>query len=442
MTGASSRPFDRWRDHGTTGNDVSSEEKNPGPIFYGWYVVASAFAILFFNSGARFSFGVIFKPMVEEFGWDRGSISLAFFLNMTAYAISLIGVGTLYDRFGPKWVIVISTVFLSAGYMLISVMDSLWQFLAFYGIIAGIGLGGTSVTLMAAVTSKWFKKWRGLATSFAVSGNSLGQFALVPLFTIFVFRYGWRLSYFAIGLIMLCVNLMLALFVIKGDPVDLGQRPYGAQAHERAEKVVEKTSPAERIGDLSLRDAIRTRSFWLFLIVMFICGSGDFLVTTHLIPLVTDQGISPITAGNMLAWFGLMSLAGILVAGPASDLIGNKTPIALTFMVRFVLFLLILRYQNLRFFYVFALAFGFTVLITAPLNATLIGKLYGLSHLGLISGLIATVHHIGGGFWAYMGGMIFDKTGSYRLAFIVSAIMALVAVFSTILITERRHQIQ
>ncbi len=422
-----------------TESDLSSQDKNPESIFYGWYVVASAFAILFFNSGARFSFGVIFKPIIEEFGWDRGSISLAFFFNMTAYALSLVGVGRLYDRYGPKWVIVISTVFLSSGYLLISVMDSLWQFLVFYGIIAGIGLGGTSVTLMAAVTSKWFKKWRGLATSFAVSGNSIGQFALVPLFTVFVFRYGWRLSYLAIGLIMLCVNLILALWVIKGDPDDLSQRPYGAEDQEIAEKGTEKSYLSENSEDLGLRDAIRTRSFWLFLTVMFICGSGDFLVTTHLILFVTDQGISPITAGNMLAWLGLMGLAGILVAGPASDLIGNKTPIALTFILRFVLFILILRYQNLRSFYVFALAFGFTVLITAPLNATLIGKLYGLSHLGLISGLIATVHHIGGGFWAYMGGVIFEKTGSYQLAFILSAIMALVAVLSTLFIREQRH---
>jgi predicted MFS family arabinose efflux permease len=156
--------------------------------------------------------------------------------------------------------------------------------------------------------------------------------------------------------------------------------------------------------------------------------------------LVTDYDISPTTAGNMLAWYGLMSLAGVLVAGPASDLIGNKIPIALTFLMRFVLFLLILRYQNLASFYIFALAFGFTHLITAPLTPTLMGRLYGFSHVGLLSGFITTIHHLGGGFWAYAGGLIFDKTGSYQLAFILSAIMALGAVFSSIFIKEERHQ--
>jgi len=99
-----------------------------------------------------------------------------------------------------------------------------------------------------------------------------------------------------------------------------------------------------------------------------------------------------------------------------------------------------LKYQNLTSFYIFAFGFGFTYLITAPLTPTLIGRLYGISHIGLISGLITTVHHLGGGFWAYMGGVIFDQTGGYRLAFILSAMMATVAVFCSILIVERRHQ--
>ena len=91
-------------------------------------------------------------------------------------------------------------------------------------------------------------------------------------------------------------------------------------------------------------------------------------------------------------------------------------------------------------FYVFALIFGFTFLITAPLNPTLVGRLYGLSHVGLISGFITTVHHLGGGFGAYLGGLIFDHMGSYRLAFVLSAIMAMVAVLSSMAIAERRHQ--
>ena len=141
----------------------------------------------------------------------------------------------------------------------------------------------------------------------------------------------------------------------------------------------------------------------------------------------------------MLAFLGLLSLGGILIAGPASDWIGNRWPIALTFVLRFMLYLLILRYPNEVNFYIFALLFGFTFLITAPLTATLMGKLYGLSHVGLLSGFVTTIHHLAGGFWAYLGGLVFDKTGSYRYIFIISAVMCLIATACSLLIKEKRH---
>jgi MFS family permease len=409
-------------------------------FFYGWYILASSFLILFFTTGARFTIGVVFKPLMAEFGWDRGLISLAFFLNMTIYAFSLIIIGRAYDRHGPKWVIMISAVFLSVGFMSLSLVEASWQFFIFYGILAALGMGGTTVPLFAALMSKWFERGRGLAVSMGLAGSCMGQFILVPAFTVLVLRYGWRISYFCIGLIMLVVIMTLALVVIKGDPHDLGLEPWGHENRVNVRKDKDRKITNINSRDLGLTDAMKTYSFWLFVAVMFVCGSGDFLVTTHLIPMVTDYNIPATTAGNMLAWLGLMSLPGILIAGPLSDVIGNKIPIVLTFLMRFALFILILKFQGLVSFYVFACAFGFTLLITAPLNALLVGKLYGFSHVGLLSGFITTIHHLGGGFWAYLGGEIFDRTGSYELAFILSAIMALVAVLCTVLIKEKRHE--
>lgn len=410
-------------------------------IFYGWYVLAASFAILFLTSGVRFSMGVVFKPLMWEFGWDRGLISLAFFLNMTIYAVSLIFVGKYYDRYGPKWVIIISNFFISAGFMSLAFINSFGQFLVFYGIIAATGMGGTTVPLYAALLSKWFTKGRGLAVSLGLAGSSIGQFILVPVLTAVVFRYGWRISYFSVGLIMLLMISALALFIIKGDPQDLDLKPYGHHNEEAEGRNDAQKSGRIKAGDLSLSDAAKTYSFWFFVTFMFICGSADFMITTHLIPLVTDYNISPTTAGNMLAWLGLMSLVGLLIAGPASDKIGTKTPIALTFLLRFLLFTLILNYQNQLALYVFACAFGFTLLITAPLNAILVGRLYGFSHVGLISGVITTIHHLGGGFWTYMGGEVFDRTGSYRLVFIISAILALFAILFTLAIKEKKHRV-
>jgi MFS family permease len=407
-------------------------------LFYGWYILASSFAILFFSSGARYSFGVAFKPMIKEFDWSRGSISLAFFLNMTVFAVSLVAAGRLYDRYGAKRVIVISTVFVSAGFALISLINSLWQFYIVYGVFAAIGLGGTSVSLLSALVSKWFQKWRGLAISLALAGNCLGQFVLIPMFTFSTLKYGWRISYLSIGLMMFLVNMTLVLFVIKESAGHLGTTSAQEKRDEKKRGSGEIAS-SESLQDLSLREATKTYSFWLFLVTMFVCGSGDFLVTTHLIPFVTDHGIHPTKAGNMLAWLGLMSLVGVLIAGPATDFIGNKIPAAITFLLRFGAFLMILTYENPTSFYLFSIIFGFTYIITGPITTTLLGRLYGFSHIGLLSGFVTTIHHLGGGLWAYLGGFIFDQTGSYRLAFICSAIMAFVAFLCCILIRERRH---
>jgi len=417
--------------------NVSKEGASKIRLHYGWFILASSFAILFFNSGARYSFGVAFKPMAKEFDWSRGSISLAFFLNMTLFALSLIAAGKLYDRYGAKWVILIATIFVSAGYGLISLVTSLWQFYIIYGVFAGIGLGGTSIALLAALVSKWFTQWRGFAISLALAGSCMGQFVVVPLFTFSTLRYGWRISYLSIGLIMFFVNMALVLFVIKENENRVGSTLSESKQGETKTGSGEKAS-SDSVQDLGLRGAMKTSSFWFFLIVMFVCGSGDFLVTTHLIPFVTDHGIHPAKAGNMLAWLGLMSLLGMLIAGPASDLIGNRIPMAIAFLLRLGAFLLIIIYQNAASFYLFSIIFGLTYFVTGPLTTTLLGRLYGLSHIGLLSGFVTTVHHIGGGFWAYLGGVIFDQTGSYRLAFICSASLAFIAFLCCIFIRERR----
>ncbi|MCU0595537.1 MAG: MFS transporter [Desulfobacterota bacterium] len=418
---------------------ISNSTPRPSRIFYGWYVLAASFLILFLSSGARFTIGIAFKPLLAEFGWSRSDVSLAALLNMTFFSLSVIVTGKWYDRFGPKWVIVVSTLLVSSGYMLIALTQTLWHFLLLYGVIAAMGLGGTTVPIFAALMSKWFEKRRGLTISLALSGNCLGQFALVPVFTTLITECGWRASHFWIGCMMLVLNLSLTFLVIRGDPEDLGVIPYGRQEANASPSAPGEAADRAAEKDLGLGEAMRKPSFWLFTLFMFVCGSGDFLVTTHMIPMVTDFGIPAVTASNMLAWFGLLGLAGILAAGPASDLIGDKIPIALTFLLRVFAFILVIAYQNMVSFYVFALVFGFTFLVTAPLTPTLVGRLYGFSHVGVLSGFITTIHHLGGGIAAWGGGVLFDLTGSYRIVLIISAAMAAMAVVSVMLIRPRRE---
>jgi len=265
---------------------------------------------------------------------------------------------------------------------------------------------------------------------------------------------GWRVACLWIAGLSGGVGLLVALVVLRGDPPRFGLRPYGASAGP-GESVTERTGcqkagltvprsgrgAATVVGtrDLTLLEAMRTRSLWLFAIVMFVCGGGDTIITTHLVPLVTDHGISTGTAAGMLAWLGLLSLGGLLLAGPAADLVNNKIPIAVTFGLRVILFGLILTYKGVVPFWIFSLGFGLTLLVTAPLKTTLVGALYGVTHLGFICGFVTTFHMLGAGMWAYLGGLIYDKTGDYDLAFVISLGLAALAVICTLLIREERH---
>ena len=416
------------------------DEKHHSGIFYGWYIVAASFLILFFNSGAMYSFGVVFKPIVAEFCWGRGPVSLVFFVNMVVFALAIAVTGRLYDRYGPKWVIVVCSLFLCVGLILTAFMTAFWHFVLAYGLLVAIGFAGTSISLMGALISRWFVARRGLAISLAIAGFCLGQFVIVPLFTMGTLRFGWRLSYALMGLVSLAINSLLAFFVIKDGKPRGNSRNSLVASVQFGDSSTDGPSPAAPpVRDMGLREALKTRSYWLFLIVMFICGSHDFFVTTHLVPFATDNGVTAAAASNMLAWFGLIGFAGVLIAGPMADHTGVKAVVVLSFVLRVLAFPMILLFTDHTSIWIFSLAIGFSSIMTAPLNPVLMGKLYGLSHLGLLSGLVVTLHHTGGGFWTFVGGILFDSSGDYRLAFLLSAVTSALAILCTILIREKRH---
>ncbi len=252
--------------------------------------------------------------------------------------------------------------------------------------------------------------------------------------------HGWRTAFIVMGLGVLVINLALALTCIKSSPEEIGLQPYGDTPPVVGTEPPLDTHQNQTLTmDANLSQAARTSSFWFYLVLMIVCGGGDYLFLTHLIPMVTDYGITPADAGRMLGWAGLLSLAGVLITGPVTDRIGNKIPLIITFGLRAIIFILILQYQSVMAFYLFALAFGFTMLITAPITTTLTGKLYGFTHVGLITGFITTMHHLSGGVWAYLGGTLFDRTGNYQGVFLYSAIFALVALVCALGIQEKYH---
>ncbi|MGD9010582.1 MAG: MFS transporter, partial [Desulfobacteraceae bacterium] len=282
---------------------------------------------------------------------------------------------------------------------------------------------------------------RGMAVSLAMCGGPVGQFVMVPPATHVIHTYGWRWVFIALALLVLVVCVGVATTLMKAAAPQDADLSGGAGASPKPAPGSASPDDHTSTGDLNLGQAMKTPSFWFFAILMAVCGGGDYLVITHLVPMVTDAGISARTAGNMMAWFGLMGMAGLMITGPVSDRFGNKLPTVATFVLRLILFVLILFYKNTTTFYVFALMFGFTMFITAPITTTLLAKLYGLSSIGLISGVVTTIHHLGGGIWIWLGGAAFDRFGNYDAIFGLYAGSSAIAVICGILIKEERHPV-
>ena len=149
-------------------------------LFHGWYVLAASFIVLFLSGGSRAAIGVMVEPMETELGWTREAISAARFLNLGIYALSTIITGRLYDRYGPKWIVIGSTLLFCAGHALMATMNAMWQLYLYFGVLNAMGLAGVTVTLFGTLVGKWFEKWRGLCVTLAFAGTCIGQFLLVP----------------------------------------------------------------------------------------------------------------------------------------------------------------------------------------------------------------------------------------------------------------------
>ena len=238
-------------------------------------------------------FGLLVKPMQTEFDWSRGAVTSAAFVNLVVYAVSLLVTGRLYDRWGPKWVIAGSAVLVTLGFALMATVDSLWQFLLYYGVLAAAGFGGTSIALFGSIMGRWFEERRGLAVSLALAGFFVGQFVLIPSALQAPSPIdGWRSTCLVDSRHHAGSQPRTH---VRGDTrrprqiegAALRQRTRGLCGRRPARGIEPRRSvAAPPIADLSLAQAMRTRSLWLFTVVMFVCGAGDYLLINHLVAMV------------------------------------------------------------------------------------------------------------------------------------------------------------
>ncbi len=395
-------------------------QQSPGAkpeFFYGYIIVATAFSIMVAIFGLYYSFGIFFDPVLLEFGWTRATTSGAFSLSMIVYGLLNVAVGGFTDRFGPRMVVTICGVLIGLGYLLMSQISTVWQLYLFYGVIIGAGMGGSFIALLSSV-AKWFVKRRGMMTGIVMAGIGIGTLIGPPVASWLIATYGWRLSYVILGSIVLLVVVLAAQF-LRRDPTQVGQVAYGADE-------VEKLRPRLGAGGFSLREAIYTRQFWIVFAMLFCFGFGLYAVLVHIAPHAIELEISAANAASILAAIGVSSILGKVLLGIAVDRIGGRLGFIISFiLISAALFWLVPVTEVWR-LYLFAAIFGFAYGGCGVSEAPLVAGLFGLRSHGLVLGVINVGFTIGGSLGPLMAGYIFDVTGSYQVAFLISAIIGIV----------------
>jgi MFS family permease len=383
-------------------------DENPQVKFlYGYVIAASCFAIQAVGIGTYFSYGVLFNPLISEFGWSRaavaGASSVAFFL----MGFLGMGVGRLNDRIGPRKLMTVTGIFFGAGYLLMSRLDAIWQLYLFFGIVFGIGLSSIDVIALTTI-ARWFVKKRGFVTGIVKVGTGAGQMTIPFWASILVIRYGWRYSCVIIGAAVLAILVSIAQ-LMRRDPNVMGLSPDG-DAHGSS------ASSLLAAEGLSLREALHTRQFWMlcatFLAIVFCL----MIVMVHIVPLARDIGISPTRAAGILSTIGGVSMGGRFLSGFAIDRIGSKRVMLFCFMLLIAALWWLQIAEALWMLYFFGVIYGVAHGGFFTTFSPIVAESFGIKSHGALFGMAMFSGTFGGAIGPFLAGYIFDRTAGYDLA--------------------------
>lgn len=378
--------------------------------------------------GTRFSFGVFFKSIESEFNLSRAATSGVFSLYMALCSIFAILGGWAIDRYGSRIIILLMGLFTGLSLLLTSQTNSAWQLFVTYSLLLAIGSGATYAVTMSTVL-RWFDKKRGFALGVASSGVGLGMLVMPPFATYLISSFDWRMAYIVMGLIAWLVMIPLSRLLRK-DSYEIGTLPDGVDSAPRQTGIKKPKNSEDTVQptDLSLQQVFRTRNFWLFMFVWFLFASCVFLVLTHIVPYATDIGVSAEEAAAALGLIGGASIAGRVLMGMVSDRIGTKATAIICSLFQGGAMVLLIWLEPLWMLYLFALVYGFAFGGLAPVVTALIGDIFGLRNIGMILGVLDCGWGGGAAIGSAMGGLIFDVTNSYFMAWVLGAVAMLIVI--------------
>lgn len=399
-----------------------------GKLFYGWVIVAVCCVLGIIIFGTRYSFGVFFKSIESEFELTRAMTSGVFSVYMLLLPVASILGGWALDRYGSRVVAFSMGIFAGLGLILTGQTSSLWQLFISYSVLFALGTGG-AYTLVMVTTSRWFTQKRGLAIGITGSGSGLGTAIMAPFLAYLISAFGWHTAYIIAGLIAGLVIISLSL-LLKRSPSEIET--------SSAEEVEDKGVDAQP-GSMSLQQAFKTRSFWLLWVVWVSYALCLHLVLAHIVPHVTDVGISAAEAATVLGLIGLISVPGRLAMGWVSDRVGRKGTAIFCSLLTVGAMIWLIWSQELWTFYLFTIVYGFAYGGFDSASMALTSEVFGVRNLGVIVGMLSVGWGIGAAVGPAVAGWLFDISGSYSVAFLIGALAMLLV---TLCVAFIRHEVK
>ena len=360
------------------------------------------------------AYGVFLPVLSEALGWSRGAISTALSINLLVGGLAGFGIGALADRYGPRVMLVLTVMLAGAAFALVSLVGAIWQLYLFVGVLGGVGT--SSFYLLSATTiARWFKERRGLALSLVLVGFNLGYVSAGPLAAWLIAEFGWRTAYAALGVGAGLIALLGAVSV----RIPRRAEPGSTDRHDRAIAVA--------LDGVTIGQALRDPRQWCLNASWLLQGGLVFMVTVHIVPFARDQGLSLAGASLALTTYGAGAFAGRLVGGVASDRLGTLAAIRAGFIAMTLAMAVVAWVPSRVAMLASMAAFGAGFAAADTMVAKVIPDVFGLRAIGAIMGVLNFGWRLGAALGPAAAGFLFDRTGSYTVAFGVAPFAVLFA---------------
>jgi MFS family permease len=377
--------------------------------------------------GIWWSFPVFYVSMLKEFGWSRAGTATIFTVGSMVYGFWSLPAGAIIDRLGPRRLLPAAAALVAVGCLVSSAAHEKWHFYVSYGAFMGIGTICMGYVPVSALISNWFIRRRGKALGIALMGNVAPPLLAYPIQEL-ISQAGWRTAYVILATVLLLFVVPLTGFFMRTRPRELGLEPDGeggrksaddpSEGQPRKHPFPEVVNPKWAQEDWSLLKSLKTFQFWALTGVMFTLGIGNGTLMNHLVAMVVDLGRSRETAAFIFSLAGLIAAAGRL-SGFLSDRIGREVTFTLvTFLYLGSVLGLIFFLNNTQIWplYLYAITFGFGYGLGSPTLSSGAADLFIGRSFGSILGFSNIAFGVGQGIGAWVGGAIFDATGSYSWA--------------------------